>query len=318
MSKTETASDLLSRLALPAPHAVHDLTMADGAVIRLRRHGNPDGPRLALSHGNGLAIDAYLPFWSLLAPRYDLVLFDMRNHGRNPLHGAEGHDWPHFARDIGEIRAGIAGAFGAKPTAGVFHSLSAIAATVALIERGISWDALVLVDPPFAPRRGHPAEPAHAAYMADMAARARRRPERYRDPRLFAFQLMGSREFRLWVPGAHALFAEATLRPDPAAGDWVLACPRELEARGFETNIDPTLWPRLAGCAAPLKLVGADPGLPGARPTPAVVRDMAAELGLAYEAVPETSHFLQIERPGACVAAVERFLRPLGLGAEPA
>jgi pimeloyl-ACP methyl ester carboxylesterase len=315
MPTIETAAGLLPRLALPAPCDVHDLTMADGAVIRLRRHGNPDGPRLALSHGNGLATDAYLPFWSLLAPHYDLVLFDMRNHGRNPLHGADGHDWPHFVRDIGEIRAGIAAAFGAKATTGVFHSLSAIAATAALVERGTAWEALVLFDPPFAPRPGHPAAAAHAACMAEMAARARRRPERYRDPRLFAFQLMGSREFRLWVPGAHALLAEATLRPDPAAGDWLLACPRELEARVFASNLTETLWPRLAGCAVPLKLIGADPDLPGAKPTPAIVRDMAAELGLAYEAVPGTSHFLQIERPEACVAAMERFLRPLGLAA---
>jgi pimeloyl-ACP methyl ester carboxylesterase len=117
------------------------------------------------------------------------------------------------------------------------------------------------------------------------------------------------------VPGAHLLFAEATLRPDAQAGDWVLACPRELEARVFETNLDATLWPRLEGQGVPLKLIGADPDLPGAKPTPAIVRDMAAELGLAYGAVPGTTHFLQIERPEACVEAVERFLRPLGLAA---
>jgi pimeloyl-ACP methyl ester carboxylesterase len=313
MPAIEPGSDILPRLVVRAPRAVLELSMADGAVVRLRRHGNPEGPRLALSHGNGLATDAYLPFWSLLAPRYDLVLFDMRNHGQNPPHGAAGHDWPHFARDIGAIRAGIARAFGAKPTTGVFHSLSAIAAADALVEHGTAWDALMLFDPPFAPRRGHPAEAAHAAYMAGMAARARRRPERYRDPRVFAFQLLGGREFGRWVPGAHVLFAESTLRPDEAARDWVLACPRELEARVFETNLDATLWPRLEGRGARLKLIGADPALDGAKPTPAIVRDMAAELGLAYETVPGTTHFLQIEQPAECVAALERFLRPLGL-----
>jgi pimeloyl-ACP methyl ester carboxylesterase len=302
-------------LAVPAPHDIVDLTMGDGAVIRLRRHGNQDGPRLVLSHGNGLAVDAYLPFWSRLAPRYDLVLFDMRNHGANPLHGASGHDWPHFTRDLAAIRAGIAEAFGARPTTGVFHSLSAIAATHSLVEHGPGWDALVLFDPPFAPRAGHPAAAAHDAYMAGMAARARRRPERYRDPRVLAFQLVVGKEFRGWVPGAHGLFAEATLRPDPAAGDWVLACPRELEAHVFATNLDAALWPRLAGQGGRLKFIGADPGIEGARPTPAIVRDMAAELGLAYEAVAGTTHFLQIERPAECVAALDRFLGPLGLAA---
>jgi pimeloyl-ACP methyl ester carboxylesterase len=315
MQRPQCPPESLTRLAVPQPHEVVDLAMADGAVIRLRRHGNPDGPRLALSHGNGLASDAYLPFWSLLAQRYDVVLFDMRNHGQNPLHGGAGHDWAHLASDIGAVRQGIDAAFGAKPAAGVFHSLSAIAAADSLVEGGPDWDALVLFDPPFMGLPGRACAAAHIAYMTGMAARARRRPERYRDPRVFAFQLMGVKEFRHWVNGAHGLIAESTLRPDPAQGDWVLACPRELEARIFETNVDASLWPRLAGHGARLKFIGADPAMAGVPPTPAIVRDMAAELGVAYEAVAGTTHFLQIERPEECVAAVERFLRPLGLGA---
>ena len=315
MQNTQCPPASLPRLVVPKPHEVADLAMADGAVIRLRRHGNPEGPRLALSHGNGLASDAYLPFWSLLAQHYELVLFDMRNHGLNPLHGPTGHDYAHFTGDIGAVRQGIDEAFGAKPTVGMFHSLSALAAARNLVEGGPAWDALVLFDPPFMGRAGHPGATAHGAYMAAMAARARRRPERYRDPRVLAFQLMGAKEFRLWVAGAHALFAESTLRRDEAAGDWTLACPRELEARIFETNVDATLWPRLEGHGARLKFIGADPAAEGARPTPALVRDMAAELGIAYEAVAGTTHFLQIERPEDCVAAMERFLRPLGLAA---
>jgi pimeloyl-ACP methyl ester carboxylesterase len=39
-------------------------------------------------------------------------------------------------------------------------------------------------------------------------------------------------------------------------------------------------------------------------------------LGLPYEAIPGTSHFLQIERPEECVRAVDSFLAPLGLAAQ--
>jgi pimeloyl-ACP methyl ester carboxylesterase len=42
---------------------------------------------------------------------------------------------------------------------------------------------------------------------------------------------------------------------------------------------------------------------------------MAEELGLPYEAIPGTTHFLQIERPAECIRAVESFLAPLGLAA---
>ena len=59
--------------------------MADGALIMLRRHGNAAGPRLVLSHGNGLAADLYYPFWSLFTDRYDIILYDFRSHGWSPV-----------------------------------------------------------------------------------------------------------------------------------------------------------------------------------------------------------------------------------------
>ena len=74
-------------------------TMADGGIIVLRRHGNPDGPRLVLSHGNGFSADAYLPFWSLLLDRFDVVLYDLRNHGHNPLGDRASHTIPMMVWD---------------------------------------------------------------------------------------------------------------------------------------------------------------------------------------------------------------------------
>jgi pimeloyl-ACP methyl ester carboxylesterase len=71
--------------------------MADGAIIKLRRHGNPTGPRIVLSHGNGLAADLYYPFWSLLADRFDIVLYDLRNHGWNPIGDRAAHIFPRLS-----------------------------------------------------------------------------------------------------------------------------------------------------------------------------------------------------------------------------
>lgn len=66
---------------LPEPHQIADVQVDEDTKITLRRHGNPDGPRLILSHGNGLAIDFYYPFWSLLLNDFDIVIHDLRNHG---------------------------------------------------------------------------------------------------------------------------------------------------------------------------------------------------------------------------------------------
>ena len=74
----------MTNFEIPIPLRTTDLTMADGAVIRIRQHGNADGPRLILAHGNGFAIDAYFPFWRCLMERFEIVLYDQRNHGHNP------------------------------------------------------------------------------------------------------------------------------------------------------------------------------------------------------------------------------------------
>lgn len=299
--------------AIPVPNRVFNVAMDDGAVIRVRRHGNQDGPRLVMSHGNGLAIDGYLPFWSLLCDRYEVVLFDFRNHGRNPLHGVSGHNWRTFIGDFERLSQAIAENLGSKRTAGVFHSLSAVTALLHSVEMGRRFDALVLFDPPIYPSDGHPLQPVQRADKSRMAARARRRTERYKHPRDFARQLASLPPFRRWVPEAYELMAEATLRHDPASGDWILACPRELEARVFESNSDPTLWSRIATCPVPLKLICADPGLEEVSAPTLVARALAAELGLEYEAIPDTTHFLQIERPPECVRALEAFLAKHGI-----
>jgi pimeloyl-ACP methyl ester carboxylesterase len=60
-----------------------DISMDDGAVIRVRRHSRGK-QRLLFSHGNGFAINAYYPLWRLFLDNYEVVVFDVRNHGQNP------------------------------------------------------------------------------------------------------------------------------------------------------------------------------------------------------------------------------------------
>ena len=140
------------------PRARHafDVKMKDGATIHVRQHGIPGAPRLVLSHGNGLAIDGYFPFWGPLRERYEVIVFDFRNHGHNPLHTAEGHTWSNFISDMDAVWHAINRELGAKPAAGLFHSLSGVTAAMHALEHGRRFDALVLFDPPVYPRAGHP------------------------------------------------------------------------------------------------------------------------------------------------------------------
>jgi pimeloyl-ACP methyl ester carboxylesterase len=297
------------KVTIPKPNAVVDAVMDDGAIIRLRRHGTADGPRLALSHGNGMAIDGYFPFWKRLLDRYDLVLYDFRNHGQNPIHDPPNHNWQQFIRDDERLWHIIRERFGAKPIAGVFHSLSAVASVMHTVKMGKRWDPLVLFDPPIHPRDGHPLQALQKASQDDIAGRARRRKERYKDPSDLAAIFAHLPQFRTWQPEAYELMARATLRHDEAAGDWVLACPRELEAHIFSGNRDGSIWPRLRNFPVPFKLVCGDPDGEFKSPPAIIGRAIAEETRCEYEAIPNTGHFLQIERPDECMRAMESFLR---------
>jgi pimeloyl-ACP methyl ester carboxylesterase len=94
---------LSSKLVVPPATRTVDLVMRDGAIVRLRQYGQTVRRRLALSHGNGLAINAYLPFWLPLAENFELIVFDQRNHGESPPHDTTAHDWDHLVGDMGEI-----------------------------------------------------------------------------------------------------------------------------------------------------------------------------------------------------------------------
>ncbi len=293
----------------PQPRQAIELRMDDGAIIRVRRHGNLSGPRLVLSHGNGLAIDGYAPFWTLFCARYDVIVFDLRNHGQNPYHGAAGHNWPTFLSDAQTIWRGIRANWGEKPAAGVFHSLSGIVAIGQALESGRRWDLLMLFDPPLTPPAGHALREPFLEQQRELARRTLRRKERFSAPLELARRLEQNPAFCRWVPQAYAAMASATLRRDAAGPGYVLCCPRELEARIYATSDEVTFWTRMKRLEGPVKLVCGDPAHSELNVVSLVDRALSDEFGLAFEAVPDTSHFLQLEQPVHCARAVEEFLR---------
>src|SRR5262249_22742681 len=148
---------------------------------------------------NGFAIDGYFPFWRLLLDDFEVVVFDQRNHGQNPRHTQAHHTYKQIAGDAAPIRAAIDGHFCAKPSAGIFHSLSGIATTQGAAELGVRWDALVLVDPALnAP--GGKAREAGNRFEHVLAKWARQRPEHFADPSELAEQFRASRAASLWLP----------------------------------------------------------------------------------------------------------------------
>jgi len=297
---------------VPPPSEAADLVAKDGAIIRLRRYGCASRTRIVLSHGNGLAINAYAPFWLPLAETYDVVVFDMRNHGENPLHHLSGHNWENFFEDIEVVFQGLNTHFGAARTVAAVHSLASVATLGHALRHPGRWDAICLFDPPIMPPAGHPLHEVQHADMENLASRALRRQEIYDAPDQLAAQFRRRASFGRWVPEGADLLARHTLRRI-ADGRWTLCCPPAFEAEVFRNNVDPTLFPRLGEVKAPLRIVAGDPDSPHASPAAWIAKSAHEMYGIDYAMVPDTTHFLQIEEPRACRDLLIEFMTRHGL-----
>ncbi len=300
-----------ARWEIPEPRSVHEVRQADGSVTILRRHGNPAGPRLLLGHGNGLAMDFYYPFWSLLTGDFDVLLYDLRNHGWNAVGKRPEHNMPNLVRDQERVIEAAARRYGERPVIGVFHSLSALTALLSSTLGTGGCDGLsgwVLFDPPL--YRPGPKDPDFDALAEAAAGMASRRADRFRKREDFTELLSFLPLLTRAVPGAADLMARTILRASSGEGGYELRCPREYEAqiiayvRTFAFLVD------FGNLPCPTKVIGSDPTLPYAYlPT----FDLSHIETVDYDFIPETTHFLQVENPVDCVAMMRDFLEESGL-----
>jgi pimeloyl-ACP methyl ester carboxylesterase len=297
--------------ALPVPSAVVDVEADDGSIIRIRRHGAARRSRLIVSHGNGFAIDGYAAFWSRFLADFEVVLFDARNHGWNERSDPGNHDYAHMAQDLDRVGEAAAAEFGAKPTVGIFHSMSAQAAMIAALELGWRFDALVLVDPPNNPAEGHPARAPMLRYLNRLVAWAASRRERFAEPAELARDYAAARAARDWASGSHLAMAEAVLRPADEGG-WRLRCPPVFESSMYAQGIALDLWPSAGAFPGPVKLIAGDPERQRPDATALANEALAREGGYDYLAMSGTGHLLQLEKPEACAEAVRGFLGGIG------
>lgn len=296
------------RWVLPEPHSTHDMVMDDGTMVILRRHGNPSGTRLVLSHGNGLAIDLYFPFWSLLMEDYDLIIYDLRNHGWNPSSSLKNHNVPSLIDDHDRIMEGIDERYGKKSKIGVFHSVSSLS-TLLSPTMGSAFAARVLFDPPFwKPGRSDADYEGEAMRLATMT---RRRTVRFKRREDFADLLGIIPTFRSVQPGVFDLFSRTTLRECSDGQGYELCCPREYEAQMIQYARSFAVLVDFDETECPTKVIGADPTLPYSYlPT----LDPGDVLTVDYDFLPDASHFLQLEQPKQCAMLLHEFVQGLGLG----
>ena len=290
---------------IPQPLSTHDVRVDEDTVITLRRHGNPAGPRLVLSHGNGLAIDMYYPFWSLLADDFDLIVYDLRNHGWNPIGPLRNHTLPTLVQDNDKMLEAIDGHYGSKPKVGVYHSISALASLLSP-NKGSDFAARVLFDPPVCkPGRSLQGFEETTSRLAQMT---RQRTPRFRNREELAEIIPFLPHFQNVVPGFAELFVQTTLRERAAGDGYELCCPREHEAQIIEYAGAFAVLVDFGSLVSPTKVIGADPTLPYSYlPT----LDPSDVFTVGYDFLPDATHFLQMEQPEECARLLREFVKPI-------
>ena len=287
---------------VPEPLSTLDVRVDDDTVITLRRHGNPDGPRLVLTHGNGLAIDLYYPFWSLLTDAFDVIVYDLRNHGWNTVSAIENHNIPTLVSDHDSIVDAIDRHFGVKPKIGVFHSVSGLISLLSPT-KGSCYRARVLFDPPMC-------KPGRSYFefeeaTARVVALTRQRTRRFKTRESFSELLGYLPSFQRVAPGVNDLFASTTLRESNGEEGYVLRCPREYEAQMIDYAGIYAVLIDFSTMKCPTKVIGADPTLPYSYLPTLNLSDIMA---VDYDFLPEATHLLQLEEPEQCAEALHDFL----------
>ncbi len=295
----------------PTPLQCCEICLDPDTTTTVRQHGNPAGPRLVLSHGNGHAIDMYWPFWSLLTDDFELILYDIRNHGWNTVGRRDEHNIPTFILDQERIFKSLDGLFGRKSCVGIFHSLSAVTALLSFTmcttrfspSLGDNCTGLVLFDPPF--RKGNASDEEFDASMQRVCEFIRRRTCRFADEEEFCELLYSAPGFSRLVPGALELMAHTLLCRSPDETGYEPRCPREFEAQVLEYITSYASLADIGDLPIPTKVIGSDPTLPFSFLPSFDLRSLSS---VDYEFIPETTHFLQIEQPGECARIVRKFL----------
>ncbi|MDE2826979.1 MAG: alpha/beta hydrolase [Bacteroidota bacterium] len=292
---------------VPQPNSAHEVRMRDDSLVVIRRHGNPAGPRLVLSHGNGFAVDLYYPFWSLFLEDFDVIVYDLRNHGWNPVGDVKYHNLPTFAQDLELILDAVDLHFGSKPRVGIYHSLTALVAVQPHIRPNL-FSGLVLFDPPICKGgRGYAEFEAAAIRNAGLT---RMRANKFPTKAHLAEIIPYLPSFQWVLPGVFELLAETTLRESADHDGYELCCPPEYEARILEFAGSFAVLADFDHIRCPVKVLGADPTLPYSYlPT----FDLSYIIKVDYDFLPESTHLLQLEKPAQCAKVVVEFLRKYNL-----
>ncbi|MCZ4353749.1 alpha/beta hydrolase [Roseovarius aestuarii] len=298
----------------PAPPTISSdvqyCKMDDGARIAVRRWSGPQKQRLLISHGNGLAIEGFYDFAEALFDSFEVIAFDLRNHGSSPRDPHPENPWPRYIADVPQIFNGVEQLYGQRETHGAFHSMAAVSTLCAQTLNPSPWASLTLFEPPLAPSDNAAVQETFNAAQEVMSSRALRRRRTFADPAELAASFGRAATFGgIPIRALDRLANASLLHTDASSAEpWELVLPPEAEARNFAqaTSLS-QYWDALTGIKIPIQLVTGDPEVHDLPNLVAIAHHMSKTFGYPVSSIPNSNHFMQLQDAHSCAQKVKDF-----------
>jgi lipase len=267
-----------------------------------------EDPPLLFAHATGFHGRCWDRIIQEFPGRHSLAL-DSRGHGRSSKPGP-----PCLWRDFGRDLAAVAEHLNVRNAIGIGHSQGGHLTAQAAALRPETYRALLLVDPTIFPFEYYGAEPPDASFTL-------RRRAIWSSPAEMFERFSSRGPFTRWQPGILRDYCDYGLLPNGSTlGDsqgYVLACPPPIEASIYLNSNAPesNIYPEIATIGQPVVVMRAGavrtPGVFDLAASPTAI-DLASKFARGRDLVlPESSHYIPMERPDAVIAEIRRLLQEL-------
>lgn len=276
-----------------------------GRIHYLDWGGN--GPEVHLLHANGFCAGTYNPFVKHLITDMKITATDIRGHGDSIAQtlGRIDH-WKIFAEDLKNfIDKKMNG-----PVIGIGHSLGAVTTYMAAAKYPELFSGIILIDPVILPKRILLLMSALrmtgliGKFHLAKGARRRKRVFSGKKDALERFT-SGRGIFKSWTPDFIDAYLECGLLEEDE-NTAILKCDPELEAQIFE-SAPSDAWKYASKISCPVLAIRGEKSdtfyADAAENLKKYIRDYT------LVTVPETGHFIPMEKPEECAAIIKDFIK---------
>ena len=277
---------------------------ADGKLHYLDWRGS--GPHAHFLHGNGFCAGTYSPFIELLINDFHIIASDVRGHGSSDQINMEPiRNWSVFAEDLKLLIEQTM----TTPVIGMGHSLGAVTTCMAAAKYPHLFACIILLDPVILPRKLHwliaAARGLGLAGKIPLARTARRRRRSFQGKQeALKLFLAGRGIFKTWSKEfIHAYLECGLLEKDSETA--VLRCDPEIEAQIFE-SVPAGIWRYAGQVRCPLLAIRGGLSDTFSAESASRLKRVVADYELVT--IPDSGHFVPMEKPQACADAIADFI----------